>query len=74
MTLVDWHNHEKDKIIISRHTRKLTCLYLVNNCFYMFLNVNVDTHILMTISLLPLKLVKIWLYRIISTVLYLLSD
>ena len=28
----------------------------------------------MTISLLPLKLVKIWLYRIISTVLYLLSD
>ena len=74
MTLVDWHNHEKDKIIISRHTRKLTCLYLVNNCYYIFLNVNVDTHILMTISQLPLKLVKIWLYRIISTVLYLLSD
>ena len=69
MTLVDWH----DKIIIIRYNLKLTCLYLVNTC-NIFLNVNVDTHILMTIFLLPLKLVKMWLYRIISTLLYLLSD
>ena len=77
MTLVDWHNHgrKKNKKIIIRYSQKLTCLYLVNTC-NIFLNVNVDTctHISMTISLLPLKLIKIWLYRIISTLVYLLSD
>ena len=37
-------------------------------------NVNVDTHILMYFSRLPFKLIKIWLYGIVSTLLPLSSD
>ena len=51
-----------NKMIIIRYSLKLTFQYLVNTC-NIFYNVNVDTHILMTISLLPLtwlKLIKIW--------------
>ena len=38
------------------------------------LHVYVDAHTLMTILLLPLNLIKIWLHRIIYTLLYLSSD
>ena len=62
-----------DKIITIRYSWKLTCLYLVNTC-NIFLNVNVDTLIVITVSLLPFKPIKIWLCRIISTLLYLSSD
>ena len=37
-------------------------------------NVNADANILMAFSLLLFKLIKIWLYRITSTLLYLSSD
>ena len=48
-------------------------MYLVNKC-NICLHVYVDTHILMTVSLLPFKLIKIWLDRIIYTFLYTSSD
>ena len=63
-----WYVLSRD--VLSCIRLKLTCLYLVNT----FLNVNYDTYILMTISLLPFKLIEIWLKRIISTLLYLSSD
>ena len=73
MTLEDKHNHDNRQDNNNQIKLKTNLSGLVNTC-NIFLNVNVDTHILMTISLLPCKLIKILLYRIISTLLYLSSD
>ena len=69
--LVDWHNHD-NRLYNDNHTSLKTHLSVCN--IYLNVKLNGDSPILMTISLLTFKLIKIWLYRIISTLLYLSSD
>ena len=60
-------------IIMIRHSWNWPALYLVKTC-NIYLNAIVDTHIFNDYLTITIKLVKIWLYRIISTLLYLSSD
>ena len=67
-TLLDRHYHD-NRLDNNNQTKLKTDLSVYFKTCNIYLNVIVDTHILMTI-----RLIKIWLYRIISTLLYLSSD